>query len=126
MSFIRAASALARLKGETYGLFGGRPLGMYTAVANLDQWHSMFGLDVEYAEQYDVVRYAAMVDDDRARVGLRWLEQHVGKIVYDGNVLTLEKLEMQVRSYHAIRTIMEERGSTLWGSSRTVTSPTGS
>ena len=62
MSFIRSAGALSRLKGQTYGLFGGRPLGMYTAVSNLDQWQKMFGLDVEHMEQQDVVEHAKEVD----------------------------------------------------------------
>jgi len=37
MAFLRAASAVNRLKGKTYGLFGGRSMGMYTAVPALDQ-----------------------------------------------------------------------------------------
>jgi len=110
MSFIRAASALSCLKGQTYGLFGGRPLGMYTAVSNLDQWHALFGLDVEHIEQYDIVRYSEKVDVDRVEAGFHWLEKHVGKIIYDGKALTPEKLKMQIRSYHAVRAIMEERG----------------
>jgi L-fucose isomerase len=110
LSFIRAASAVSRLRGQTYGLFGGRPLGMYTAVSNLDQWCSTFGVDVEHAEQYDIVRYAEQVDNDRVEAGFRWLEQHVGRIAYDGKALTPEKLKLQIRSYHAVRQIMEERG----------------
>ena len=41
LCYIRAAASLSHLRGETYGLFGGRPLGMYTAVSNLDQWNKM-------------------------------------------------------------------------------------
>lgn len=37
MKFIRAASVINRLKGERYGMFGGRPMGMCTASANSDQ-----------------------------------------------------------------------------------------
>ncbi len=37
MSFIHAAAAVKRLRGQMYGSFGGRPLGMYTTVAALDQ-----------------------------------------------------------------------------------------
>ncbi len=110
MSYIRAAGALSELRGQTYGLFGGRPLGMYTAVANLDQWASMFGLDVEHVEQQDVVTYAHQVDDARAEAGLKWLEERVGHIAYDNEGLTREKLKLQVKSYHAYRQIIEERG----------------
>ncbi|MHB9036445.1 MAG: L-fucose/L-arabinose isomerase family protein [Armatimonadota bacterium] len=110
MSYIKAASALSRLKGQTYGLFGGRPLGMYTAVANLDQWQSMFGLDVEHIEQYDVVRYSESIDDAKVESALKWLEACVGEIRYDGQALTPEKLKMQIRSYYATRAIIDERG----------------
>ncbi|MEM3658548.1 MAG: hypothetical protein QXQ66_09090, partial [Candidatus Hadarchaeum sp.] len=34
LAFVRAGAAVNRLKGETFGLFGGRPMGMYTVVAN--------------------------------------------------------------------------------------------
>ena len=109
MHYIRAAGALAHLRGETYGLFGGRPLGMYTAVANQDQWQRIFGIDVEHIEQYDIVRYAEAVDAGRVQSARRWLEAHVGSIKYDGKALTPEKLELQIRSYHAVRQIMAEK-----------------
>ena len=109
MAYVRGASALSRLKGETYGLFGGRPLGMLTAVANQDQWLSMFGVDVEHVEQEDIVRYAVNVTDDSVDHAFNWLEQHIGDIKYDGKVLTPEKLKLQIRSYYALRTIIDER-----------------
>jgi L-fucose isomerase len=110
MQFVRAAGALSMLKGQTYGLFGGRPLGMYTAVSNLDQWQTLFGLDVEHVEQEDIVRYSQKVDDARVEAGFAWLEKHVGEIKYDGDGLTPDKLKLQIRSYHALRQIIEERG----------------
>ena len=110
MSFIKAAGALALLKGQTYGLFGGRPLGMYTAVSNLDQWQKLFGLDVEHIEQEDVVRCAHQVDAKKVDKALAWLEKHVGHIAYDGKGLTREKLKLQIRSYYAYRQIIDEKG----------------
>ena len=110
MAFIKAAGALKLLKGMTYGLFGGRPLGMYTAVSNLDQWQSMFGIDIEHIEQEDIVRYAAKADPKKVDNALQWLERHVGHIAYDGKGLTPEKLKLQIRSYYAFRKIIDERG----------------
>ncbi|MCJ7519006.1 MAG: L-fucose/L-arabinose isomerase family protein [Anaerolineaceae bacterium] len=109
VKYIRAAGAISHIKGETYGLFGGRPLGMYTAVANLDQWQSLFGVDIEHIEQYDVVRYSEKFDSTRIDSGFKWLESHVGSIKYDGHALTPEKLKKQIASYHAVRQIMEEK-----------------
>lgn len=109
LSYIRAAGALAKLRGQTYGLFGGRPLGMLTAVANQDEWMRIFGVDVEHVEQEDVVRVAATIDPARIENGLAWLSKHVGEIRYDGKALTPEKLRAQIASYHAYRQIAAER-----------------
>jgi L-fucose isomerase len=109
MSFIRGGGSLAKLKGQTYGLFGGRPLGMYTAVANLDQWQKIFGLDVEHIEQQDVVEYSKRVDAAKVENALKWLQMHVGEIKYDGKALTPEKLKLQIRCYYAYRQIIDAK-----------------
>ena len=109
MAFVRAAGALAKLKGQTYGLFGGRPLGMYTAVSNLDQWQKIFGIDVEHIEQQDVVECSKRVEAEKVENAFKWLEKHVGQIKYDGKALTPEKLKLQIRSYYAFRRIIDER-----------------
>ncbi|HLE14007.1 MAG TPA: L-fucose/L-arabinose isomerase family protein [Anaerolineales bacterium] len=110
MAFVRGGSALARLKGQTYGLFGGRPLGMYTAVSNLDQWMSIFGVDVEHVEQYDIVRRSPEVETGKVEKAFKWLNRYIGEIKYDGRALTPDKLKMQIRSYYAVRQIIDERG----------------
>jgi len=109
MTFIKAASAVSRLKGLTFGNFGGRPLGMYTAVSNLDQWQKMFGIDVENIEQEDIVRCGNRTEDTKVVNALKWLERYIGKIEYDGKGLTPEKLKLQIRSYYGLRQIIEER-----------------
>lgn len=109
MTFVRAACAVSRLRGNTYGNFGGRPMGMYTAVANLDQWQKQFGIDVEDIEQYDIVRYGDAVPAEKVEKARRWLEQYCGKIGYNDSNFTKEKLETQIRSYYGLRAIIEER-----------------
>jgi L-fucose/D-arabinose isomerase len=109
MGFISAASAISRLKGQTFGNFGGRPLGMYTAVSNLEQWQRLFGIDVENIEQEDIVRFGRKADGGKVENALHWLEKHIGSIQYDGEGLTPEKLKLQIRSYYALRQIIDER-----------------
>jgi len=109
LSFIRAGSTLARLKGETFGLFGGRPMGMYTAVANTDQWMSIFGVDVEHIDQYEIVRRANEAPADEVERAFAWLSEKIGKIRYDGKQLTPEKLKLQIRSYIAVREMIREK-----------------
>lgn len=109
MAFIGAASAVSRLKGQTFGNFGGRPLGMYTAVSNLDQWQRQFGIDVDNIEQEDIVRYGHAADGGKVENALKWLEARVGAIKYDDEGLTPDKLRLQIRSYYALRQIIAER-----------------
>lgn len=109
LSFIKAAGAISQLKGQTFGNFGGRPLGMYTAVANLDQWQKIFGIDVENIEQQDIVKYGEQSDSYKVEAALKWLEKHVGKIHFDGKGLTPEKLKLQIQSYYGLRKIIKEK-----------------
>lgn len=110
MSYIRAACAVNRLRGLTYGNFGGRPMGMYTTVANLAQWQRMFGIDVENIEQYEIMKYGNEIPQEKVTHARKWLEERVGKIAYNDSNFTPEKLETQIRSYYALREIIAERG----------------
>jgi L-fucose isomerase len=109
MRFIQAACAVSMLRGQTFGTFGGRPLGMYTAVSNLDQWQSLFGVDIEFNEQWDIIHYADRVNPLKVKNARKWLESRIGSIEYDGKALTPEKLEKAIRSYYALRELIEER-----------------
>ncbi len=108
-SFLLAAAAVKRLRGLTFGNFGGRPLGMYTAIANTEQWQRDFGIDVENIEQEDIVRAGEAVSEAVVDRALVFLEKHVKAICYDGNKLTPDKLKMQIRAYYGLKKIIAER-----------------
>jgi L-fucose isomerase len=108
MAFIRAGSTYKKLRGQRYGVFGGRSMGMYTAVPNVDLWNKIFGVDVEHIDQFEIVRRSQLIPDERARKGRLWIEEKAKAFHYDGKYLTPEKLELQIKSYHAVREIVEE------------------
>lgn len=110
MAAIRAFCAVGRLRGHTYGNFGGRPMGMYTAVANLDQWQRQFGIDIEDLEQGDILRYGERVEQEKVTSARLWLEAHAKQVAYNGTNFTPEKLETQIRSYYGLRQIIQEKG----------------
>jgi L-fucose/D-arabinose isomerase len=83
-------------------------MGMYTAVANPDQWIEKFGVDVEEIDQWEIVRRSEQVDDGRVSAARSWIEHHAAEVHYDGARLTPDLLERQIRSYHAIRELIEE------------------
>jgi L-fucose/D-arabinose isomerase len=105
---IRGAAATQGLRGQTFGRIGGRPMGMYTAVSNPDQWMRQFGVDVEEIDQWELVRRSESVDASRVRAGREWLERHAAGVHYDGDRLTPELLERQIRSYYAMRELIDE------------------
>ncbi|MFI6867473.1 L-fucose/L-arabinose isomerase family protein [Nocardia sp. NPDC050406] len=103
-----AAAAVASLRGSTFGRFGGRPMGMNTAVANTDQWQRQFGIDVEEIDQWEIVRRAETADAAEAAAARAWLETHTAGVHYDGRKLTPELLDRQLRSYLAVRELIAE------------------
>jgi L-fucose isomerase len=103
-----AAAAVSALRGRTFGRFGGRPMGMNTAVANTDQWQRIFGVDVEEIDQWEIVRRAELADPAEARAGREWFERTAAGVHYDGAKLTPDLLERQIRSYLAVRELIEE------------------
>jgi L-fucose isomerase len=107
-SHIRAGGAAQRLRGSTFGRIGGRPMGMYTAVSNSDQWMRDFGVDVEEIDQWELVRRSDHVDRDRVRAGREWLERHAAGVHYDGERLTVDLLERQLSSYLVMQDLIEE------------------
>ena len=107
-SFARAAYAVTSLKGQVYGIIGGRSMGMYTAVPNLAKWQREFGIDIEHIDQLEIVRGAETVNSNKVEKALTWLESYVGNISYDNNKLTKGKLRTQIRHYYAIKEIIEK------------------
>jgi len=107
-SFVCAASAIARLRGQTFDLVGGRPMAMYTTTADPAQWLKIFGVDVEHIDQSELVRRAADVPARIVESAFRWLEEHIGQIHYDGKKLSPDTLKTQVRATEAMKRLIRE------------------
>lgn len=108
-AFVAAAAARAALRGQTLGLFGGRSLGIFTATADPAQWQQLFGVDIEHADQSEIVARAEALPAEDVERHTRWLTERVGRVEYGENFTPL-KLERQVRSYLATRQLAAERG----------------
>jgi len=108
-AFIRAAAARSELRGQTLGLFGGRSLGILTAVADAAQWQRLFGVDIETIDQLEIVKLAESLPQTEVDRHLAWLSQRLGSISFGGNFTPLA-LERQVRSYLATRRLVEQLG----------------
>ncbi len=113
VSQIRAVATAHRLRGQTFGLFGGRSLGIDTAVADPALWMKQFGIDVDHVDQMELVRRAGLVAKDRVEAAFRWCEKHVGKIEWADDSkgrLTPDLLKRQISMYYAAKELCAEFG----------------
>jgi L-fucose/D-arabinose isomerase len=108
LGYVSAGLAVSQLRGSTFGRIGGRPMGMYTAVADPDQWIDTFGVDVEEIDQWELVRRSESVSAKRVAAAADWLEKMSAGVHYDGRQLTREIFERQIRAYYAMRELIEE------------------
>lgn len=110
LPFFRAASARSRLQGSRMGLFGGRSLGIDTGTFDPMQWRAQFGIDVQHVDQLEIVRRAELVDEERVEKMMDWARDQFAGIAFDGEKLTEERLEFQLRCYLANKDINAEQG----------------
>ena len=108
LPFIRAASAVSQLKGQVFGMFGGRSLGIDTGSIDPMQWRKQFGVDVEHFDQLEIIRRAEMIGGEPEKKIVSWLEEKSASVHYDDAKLTQEKLGFQSRCYLATRQIIDE------------------
>ena len=104
--FARCAMVVNALKGQKYGLIGGRSLGMYSATVSMQDWQEKFGIDIEHVDQSEIVRLAETIPEDQVEKAFKWLNDNVGKINYDDKRLTPEKLKTQIRHYEATKKLI--------------------
>ncbi len=109
LPYARAAAAKARLRGQTFGLFGGRSLGIDTGTFDPLQWKQLFQVDTEHIDQLEIIRRAEEVDPAQTEGMIAWLERSVARVDYGEGQLTREKLAHQVRCYLATKEIIHEK-----------------
>jgi L-fucose isomerase len=109
MAFIRAASVVKALRGQTLGLFGGRSLGIFTAGADAAQWQKLFGVDIESLDQCEIVKTAEALPKEEVDAHLKWFTSKLAGVDYNGT-FTPKVLEKQMRSYLATKKLADSYG----------------
>lgn len=108
IAFLRAAAAVSRLRGMTFGAIGGRSLGISTGTADPALWERMFCVDVEHIDQYEIVRRAQKVGKSGLANYTEWLGINLAGINYNGTSFTEAHLDRQIRSYLATKSIVRD------------------
>jgi L-fucose isomerase len=112
LSWARAAGTVSKLIGETYCNFGGRSMGMGTAVRDSNDWIKRYGVDVEQIDQVVLLERARAVGSAVVDYAYNWLKENVG---YVDPTVPEEKIKNQIRLYEATREICHEKGIAFYG-----------
>jgi L-fucose isomerase len=98
-------AAAQRLRGQTFGLMGGRTYGMYTAAIDPSHWRKRFGIEVENFDQLEVIERARAIPEGEARRYLAWVKSEFGGVHVADEVML-----RQVRLYLAMKQVIAELG----------------
>lgn len=107
MSIPRAVAIRNKLRGQKIGLFGGPSLGIFTANVDAVQWQKMFGIDVEYIDQLEIIQRAESLSKDEVDKYSSWLHDKLGAIKFSG-LFTPEAFDRQVKSYIATKQLVKD------------------
>jgi len=111
LDWVRASNALTTIKNEVYGLYGGHSMGMETGFFHLTPTIKSLGCNCYQIDQFLLVKIAESLPKADVEAGRKWFEEMLGdRLLYDGNMLTPETLERQVRIYLAMEQINKEEG----------------
>lgn len=106
LAFLRAAAARRRLRGSTYGLIGGRSLGISTGTADVAEWERVFGVDIEHIDQFEIARRAQDQNPEIVARHVDWLRQNAAAVSCNDTNFTPAHLDKQVRSYLATKELV--------------------
>jgi len=110
-AWIRASQAATLIQTEVFGLYGGHSMGMETGFFHLVPTLKALGTTAYQIDQLWIVERMKQVDAGEVRAGREWLESLLGdRLRYDGEMLTPERLETQLRLYLAVRELNDENG----------------
>ena len=100
---IRAAVALKKMKGSTFGMIGGRGMGQTAGVADPSQLMQIFGMDLEHTDQLVVMEKAEAQKMDDVKAAYEAM-----KPMFDEMPPLEGIMERGVRLYLALKELYEE------------------
>jgi len=102
---IRAANALKKMNGSTFGLVGGRGMGQTPGVADPSQLMLLFGMDLEHTDQLMVMEKARAQSIDDVKAAYEDMKPKFDEIPPLDGIM-----ERSVRLYLALKELYSEMG----------------
>jgi L-fucose isomerase len=103
-TYAKAAMVVNRMKGSKYGLIGGRCMYMYTAIPDLIQMKSLFGVETVHIDEYQLILEAEKILDEKARSFLKdVIRKEFGKIQPSEDIMM-----KSVKLYFALKKVINQ------------------
>lgn len=112
-TYVSACALVDGIRRSSFGMVGGRSIGIGTTVADPSQWQKLFGTEFDHCDQYEIVYRANALAIDRVQKHLAWIKEHFG--IGFGENFQENHLELQVRSYLALKDMAAEKGYDFMG-----------
>lgn len=107
LTYIRSCNLVDGIRRSSFCQIGGRSIGIGTAVADPSQWQSVFGVEFDHRDQYEIVYRAQAIEISRVEAYRAWIEKSFSHREF-GGLFTEDTLDRQIRSYLALKDIAEE------------------
>lgn len=107
-AFVKAVDVAEGIRRSSFAMVGGRSIGIGTTVADPSQWQSQFGIEFDHCDQYEIVYRAQALDSARVEKHLSWVKEQIPNLQF-GDKFNEETLELQVRSYLALKDMAAEK-----------------
>jgi len=105
--YSRAVAADRAISGKTYGMIGGRSLGISTGTTDSALWLRLFGIDIEHLDQLTLVQEAEKIPDEDVKRHTEWIKRHYGEVRFQEGRFEEAHLDRMVRSYLAVRELIK-------------------
>lgn len=112
-TYVQACALAEGIRRSSFGMIGGRSIGIGTTVADPSQWQKVFGTEFDHCDQYEIVYRAQDLPAQRVQKHLDWVKSHFG--IGFGENFDEAHLEKQVRSYLALKDLAAEKGYDFMG-----------
>lgn len=104
LSFLNAAKLYRVLKNKKLGVFGGISMGIYNYLGDFSKYKRFLGIDTIHFDEEEILK--EKVDDNLVEKYFKFLEDNLKEIRFDNDVLTPDKLKLQIKAYLGIREII--------------------
>lgn len=105
LNFLNAAKVYKIIQNKKLGVFGGVSMGIYSYFGNFLDYKKFLGIDTVHFEEEEILK--EKINEKLVDKYFKFLKDNLKEIKFDGDILTEEKLKLQISAYLGIKEIIK-------------------